>query len=586
MRVGLIVVAPALVALLFAGSTPGTLPRSPLEPLFDGKAAKVFAQTLSVEVPSRVPGSQGAEGAARWYRETISGLGIPTSEDTWTADVPDLGHVKLTNVVSEVPGRSEEAIVIVAHRDNAGLGEPGADDATGTAALLELARSFAPQGGQSPELEHTLVLVSTDGGAYGGAGAAHFVRTSPVAKHALAAVVVDDLASAGDAHIAIAGDTPVSPARTLVRTAVARIEEETHRTPQLPSLPTQLVDLGIPFAADEQGRLLSSGISAITLTTSGNRRRPPEAAAASAIDTGKLDQLGRATEALIDSLDATPGHAFPTPDSLFLGDRAVSGWAVRLTLVLLIVPVALGTVDLATRARRRGLAFRPAVRALRTRVLIWLTGVLLLGLGAVTGVFPTGEDLPLPTFTSLVSAPPVAGILALAALFAFAWVAARRWLVPRRETTTEERLAGLVVALAALCGVAVVLAVAKPYALLFVLPSIYAWPWIPVERVSWRGPVLVLIGLAGPALGFLTLAHQLGLGVLRAMLYTVGLATVGYVSIGSALAAAVWAAVAAQLAAVAFGRYAPYAGGAEPPPAGSLRRGVRRFARAGRSTRA
>jgi len=578
-RVGLVVLAPALVALLFAVSTPGTLPRSPLQPLFDGKAAQALADTLSLEFPSRVPGSLGAEGAARWYSETMSGLGISAREDRWEADLAGLGSVTLENVVSEIPGRSDHAIIVVAHRDNAGSVRPGVDNATGTAALLELARSFAPVGGQSPRLQHTLVLVSTDGGAYGGAGAARFVETSPFAKDALAAVVLDDLAGQGATRIAIASDASDSPPQTLVRTAIARVAEETRLAPRLPSVTTQLLDLGMPFADDEQGRLLGGGIAALTLTTSGHPELRPHPAEPTPAGAVKLDRLGKATEALVDSLDASARPAFRTPDSLYFGDRALSGWAFRLTLVVLVVPITLGTVDLVARSRRRGLTYRPALRALRTRLFVWLGGVALLALGAVGGVFPTGENLPLPTFVELVTNPPVGAISALAAVFAIAWVVARRRLVPRRDITQDERLAGMVVALVALCGVAIALAVAKPYALVFVLPSLYAWPWIPLGRISWRGPALFLVGLAGPLLGLLLLANQVGIGVARAALYVSGLATVGYVSLGSVLAAVAWAAVAAQFAAVAFGRYAPYADGAEPPPPGLVRSSIRHFVR-------
>ena len=58
------------------------------------------------------------------------------------------------------------------------------------------------------------------------------------------------------------------------------------------------------------------------------------------------------------------------------------------------------------------------------------------------------------------------------------------------------------------------------------------------------------------------------------VLYVLGLATVGYISLGSVLLALAWAAAAGQLGALAFGRYAPYAGGAEPPPAGLVRTAI------------
>jgi len=575
-RVGFIVVAPAILALLFSVATTGTLPRSSLEPLFDTSAAATLAKRLSTEYPARVPGTVEAEGAARWYGETISALGLATEEETWSEELPDLGSVELRNVVTVVPGRSEESIILVAHRDNAGTSQPLGDNASGTAALIELARGFAPQEtGPDPLPQRTLVLVSTDGGAYGGAGAAHFARLSQYAGDAIAVVVLDGLGGAGRPRIAIAGDRPSSPARALVSTAAARVEEQTGAAPTLPSVLTQLVDLGIPFAAGEQGPFLAAGIAAITLTTSEkNDPAIPAGDPDTPLSARRLGQLGRATEALVGSLDASVGGAFRTPDSLFFGDRAASGWTVRFALVVAVVPFALGVFDLLVRARRRGLPLAAAARGLRARLLLWLYGGLLLWIGAIAGVLPTGAPLPPPPYSSFLVDAPLAGLSILAIAFALGWLVGRRRLIPERDASPEERLAGFAAALGWLALVAIAFAVVTPYALVFVLPSLYAWIWLPLRGRVWERVVLYVAGLAGPVLGLVLLAVELDLAVLDAPLYVAGLATVRYLSIGSVLLAAAWAAAAAQLAALAFGRYAAYAGGTEPPPPGIVRRSV------------
>jgi len=168
------------------------------------------------------------------------------------------------------------------------------------------------------------------------------------------------------------------------------------------------------------------------------------------------------------------GGAFQTPDSLFFADRAASGWTVRLTLVLAVVPFALGLVDLIVRGRRRSLPFRPALRALRTRLAVALLGGVLLWLGALGGVLPTGAALPLPPFADVLHNPPIGGLLLLAGAFALGWLIARRRLAPQRPTTAEERLAGMTTALTTTAIVAIALTLANPYALVFMLPSLYA----------------------------------------------------------------------------------------------------------------
>ncbi len=573
-RVGFLVVVPAFLALLFSISTTSALPRSPLDPLFDAKSAAAYAEALATEYPSRVPGSEGAEGAARWYLETIGSIGLETAQDTWTENLADLGRVELRNIVTIVPGRSRETIVLVAHRDNAGAEQPLGENASGTATLIELARSFAPQEtGPDPLPNRTLVLVSTDAGAFGGAGAARFVAESALARNAIAVVVLDDLGR-GHPSLAIAGDHPVSPARTLLRTAAVRVAEEVGITPTLPSIASQLVALGVPFALDEQGRFLAGGLSAVTLTTEGGSRTPLGTDPAPEVE--RLGQLGQAVEAVVGSLDTSVGGAFRTPDSLFFADRAASGWTVRLTLVLSVVPFALGLVDLIVRGRRRRLPFASALRAQRARLGFWAYAGILVWLGALAGVFPTGAPLPLPPFAAFFEERPVVGLLALASALALGWLVARRRLVPTTPVGPDERLAGFVVGLTVLGVVGVALAFLQPYALVFVLPSLYAWLWLPLDgRLSSRVTVFAA-GLLGPILALVLLGRGLGLSVVDAALYVIGLITVGYLPLASALLGLVWMAAATQIGAVAAGRYGPYAGGLEPPPAGPVRRALRR----------
>ena len=96
-----------------------------------------------------------------------------------------LGEVQLANLVATALGRSTDTIVVMAHRDDTGR-RPGANDnASGTAALVELARGYAradrsAAGGRRPT--HTIVFLSTDGGAYGHLGAARFAVDPAVSR--------------------------------------------------------------------------------------------------------------------------------------------------------------------------------------------------------------------------------------------------------------------------------------------------------------------------------------------------------------------------------------------------------------------
>ena len=240
----------------------------------------------------------------------------------------------------------------------------------------------------------------------------------------------------------------------------------------------------------------------------------------------------------------------------------------------------LGVLDLVARSRRRRLAFAPALRALRARALLWLFAGVLLWVAGIAGVLPTGASLPLPPYTELLTDTNLAALMLLSLGLLLGWLAGRRHLVPVTPATPEERLAGYTVALGWLAVVAVVLAITKPYALVFVLPSLYAWLWLPLRSSRWTRAALFVAGLLGPVAALVVLARELGIGLLEAPLYVAGLATVGYVGAASVVLALAWATAAAQLAALAFGRYAPYAGGVEPPPRGVVRTSLSRvFAR-------
>jgi hypothetical protein len=213
-------------------------------------------------------------------------------------------------------------------------------------------------------------------------------------------------------------------------------------------------------------------------------------------------------------------------------------------------------IDVFSRARRRSLALGPSWRAFRQRFAIWLAAAALVGLAALAGIFPTDvATAPVP------DAPPVedwpgaalaaAGIGVLVAI----WLASRIRHGHDASLTEEEQLAGYVVAFVALGVAAVLVAAVNAYGLVFVLPSLYTWLWLPAaeRRPGWVSDALLGLGLLGPVLALVVLAEQLDLG-LRAPVYAIGLATSGVVPWPACLAFVIWAAAGTQLAALVTGR--------------------------------
>jgi hypothetical protein len=171
---------------------------------------------------------------------------------------------------------------------------------------------------------------------------------------------------------------------------------------------------------------------------------------------------------------------------------------------------------------------------------------------------------------------PVLPLLVLAAAVAGGWVLARQRLAPRRQVGAEEAIAGETAALLMLGLLGLLVAALNPFALLFVLPALHAWLWLPSlrgARLAIRLAVLA-VGLLGPLLVVGSLAWRYGLGF-DAPWYLLELVGLGYITLLPVLIALAGAAAAAQLAAATIGRYAPYPAPEERGPRGPIRNLIR-----------
>jgi hypothetical protein len=214
----------------------------------------------------------------------------------------------------------------------------------------------------------------------------------------------------------------------------------------------------------------------------------------------------------------------------------------------------------------------PAVRSLRTRLGFWLFVGLAFYAFDLLGVWPTGAPRPPNPATAVAGDWPVLALLSLGVVVLVGWLIARHRLVPRRPVGADERLAGETAALLALAVMALLVLATNPFALLFVLPALHAWLWLPQVRNGrpLARALVLLVGLTGPLLILLSLGVRYGLGF-DAPWYLLELAAVGYVRVAPVAIALGAAACAAQLVAVAAGRYAPYPEPGERAARGPLR---------------
>lgn len=192
-------------ALALACSTtgPGTRPRAPLVPDSARIAADV-AQLASDAMEGRGTGTPGFDSASAYAARRYEALGLSRIGDSWfqpftpqSAMVAAHGgrapELRTRNVVAYLPGNDPalrgQVIVIGAHLDHLGRGANGAldpeargairngadDNASGSAAVLELARLFAA----SPA-RRSLLFVHFSGEELGLLGSQYFVEHAPV----------------------------------------------------------------------------------------------------------------------------------------------------------------------------------------------------------------------------------------------------------------------------------------------------------------------------------------------------------------------------------------------------------------------
>jgi Peptidase family M28 len=568
----LLVGIPLLVAA-FTVYHPRPLPEPELQPEFDGPAATLAAERFANQFPIRTPGSPTARDATNWVAGQLRQIGLDTEIDRFHAKIPGRGDVELENVRAVREGRSNQIIVVVAHRDNSGASPGANDNGSGTAALIQLARAFSPQ---PPAPNNTILFLSTDAGAFGGLGAEHFASEYQFRERIVATVNLDAIGGRGPPHLVFGGDTPRFASAELVRTASARILEQAGVEPTRPGALAQLLDLGFPVSLYEQAPFVDRGIGAITITSAGDRPPPSFADTPENLAAGKLTALGRSSQQLLESLDDGFELAEGTSTYVYLGERVVRGWAIVLILFTALLPCLAVIVDLFARLRRRHVPLAPALRSYRSRLAFWLYAALLFELFALLGVWETGADRPLAPELSPGTQWPTVALAVYGALLAVGWLVGRDRLLPRRPVADAEALAGQVGALLALAVLSLLVVAMNPYSVLFLLPSLHAWIWLPQLR---NGPVALrtaalLAGFGGPLLLVGSLALRFDLGF-DAPWYLAQLAAVGFVPFPTLLVTAAWLAVAGQLAASVAGRYAPYPAAGEHPRLGVGRRLLR-----------
>lgn len=500
---------PILVALVVVAFSLAERPRpigTTLAPdAFDGRRAMTTLAELERAFGERRPGSLGDDALGRLVEERLRAARFDVSTRLRDAETID-GETGLLTVVGERAGREPRRIVVVAERDAAEPGSPAR--LTATAALLELARVF-----EGRRTRRTLTLVSTSGGSGGAAGVRQLADELPGPIDAV--ILLGDMGSdlPFDLPVVVpwSEDGGMAPMR-LRRTVEQAVELETEvDDPGSPRALAQFFRIAVPLTLSGQGALGAEGVSAVTLSSTGERG-PPSGAG---VSRSRLQDFGRAALRSISALDNGPDVPEGPREYLVFQRRVIPAWGVRLLGAMLLFPLLIAAVDGLARVRRRGAPVAPWLRWIVAGALPFLLAAFFARLLGAVDVLPAPPG-PVDPEAEPVDAGGLAAVaLALVLGFLLRPMAGRLLRVGRARTAGEEP-AGPAAALAvAVAALGLLIWAVNAYTALLVLPALHLWllaavPEVRVPRAL--GLSLVLAGLLPFVLVGAYYAEQFGLG--------------------------------------------------------------------------
>ena len=176
---------------------------------FSGERAYKDVEYIGINFPQREVGSENAESSANWILHEFKQLGLEAYKEEFTCrsmqkllevaigetnpenldfERPTINSLftepKGINVIGVSKGKSEETIIIGAHRDTLGTLEGAQDNASGTASMLELARILTKE-----DHYYTYMFISFDAEEIGLKGSEAFARKNSLKKVKLAMIL-------------------------------------------------------------------------------------------------------------------------------------------------------------------------------------------------------------------------------------------------------------------------------------------------------------------------------------------------------------------------------------------------------------
>ncbi len=500
----LIVVVIALFTLGHANT-----PKLSTEPLsFDGGRAAADMRTIVQDFPQRVAGSDPDNRMAIWVAQQFKDAGLQTHLDGYAATVNGKA-VALQNVWASSRGDTPGSILVIANRDIQGLATQGANDnASGVAAMLELARAFTVS-----THHHTLVFLCSSGDANGALGAHQFAQDHASAG-IWAAIALRQVATRDTTGIGLDGWSAAPkvapPWLWLLSAPAARVNANLRA--QLPTIASQAIRLSVPTSSGSQGPFVAAGVAAITVSAAGPKQ-PPVFDTLDTTSSETLTKLGNTVQSMLMSIDASPTSGAPSGGTIFLThERTLPGGALAAILAALLIPLAAVTIDLFAHCRRARIRIRPALVRSLLHFAPWLALLAIVYFANLIGQLPRSPGAVIPPGSHIVDTPRYLRVVVLLALLVLAYayaVAVERRL--ERRVPTDPR-ATIFTAHLMLVLIALLAFVVNPYAILLVVPAAVLWPL--ARPGGWMRSILpAYLGLAMIPVVLVYYASRLGLGL-------------------------------------------------------------------------
>ena len=483
-------------------------PKLSTEPVsFDGGRAAADMRTIVQDFPQRVAGSDPDNRMAIWVAQQFKDAGLQTHLDGYAATVNGKG-VALQNVWATSKGDTPGSILVIANRDVQGLATQGANDnASGVAAMLELARAFTVTAHH-----HTIVFLCSSGDAFGALGAHQFAEVHASAD-LWAVIALRQLATKDTTGIGLDGWSAapkVAPPWLWLLSAPAARVNANLKT-QLPTIASQVLRLSVPTSSGSQGPFVALGVPAITVSAAGPKQ-PPVFDTIDTTSSQTLTKLGDTVQAMIMSIDANPTAGSPSGGTIFLTrERTLPGGALAAILAALLIPLAAVTVDLFAHCQRSRIRIRPALVRSLLHLAPWVVLLVIVYLANLIGLLPKSPGAVIPPGSHIADTPRYLRVVVLLALLVLAYayaVAVERRL--ERRVRTDPR-ATIFTAHLLLVLIALLAFVVNPYAILLVVPAAVLWPL--ARPGGWMRSILpAYLGLAMIPVVLVYYASRLGLG--------------------------------------------------------------------------